>query len=131
MTPILVGIISLALLLTLVLVSVHIGTSLMIMSIVGIFLTTGNILISVNILGTTAFSAIREYTFGVIPLFVLMGLLANLSGASVDLFNAADALLRKVKGGLGISTVVANAIFAAITGVSVASAAVFTKIALP
>jgi len=131
MTPIMVGITALVLLLVLVLLGVHIGFSLMTMSIIGIYLTTGNILTSVNILGTTAFSAIREYTFGVIPLFVLMGLLANLSGASIDLFNSADALLRKVKGGLGISTVVANAIFAAITGVSVASAAVFTKIALP
>jgi tripartite ATP-independent transporter DctM subunit len=118
-------------LLLLVILGVHIGSSLMIVSIFGIFLTTGRINTAINILGTTAFSSIREYTFGVIPLFVLMGLLANLSGASSDLFNAADALMRKIKGGLGIATVIANAIFAAITGVSIASAAVFTKIALP
>lgn len=131
MSPVIIGLISLVLLLVMVLMGCHIGTSLMVMSVVGIFLSTGSLNVAINILGTTAFSAIRDYTFGVIPLFVLMGLLANLSGASSDLFNAADALLRKVKGGLAIATVFANAVFAAITGVSIASAAVFTKIALP
>lgn len=131
MSPVTIGLISLILLLAMVLMGCHIGTSLMVMSVVGIYLSTGSLGVAINILGTTAFSAIRDYAFGVIPLFVLMGLLANLSGASSDLFNAADAMLRKVKGGLAIATVFANAIFAAITGVSIASAAVFTKIALP
>ena len=131
MSPVTIGLISLILLLAMVLMGCHIGASLMVMSVVGIYLSTGSLGVAINILGTTAFSAIRDYAFGVIPLFVLMGLLANLSGASSDLFNAADAMLRKVKGGLAIATVFANAIFAAITGVSIASAAVFTKIALP
>ena len=48
-----------------------------------------------------------------------------------DLYDSASLLLKKVRGGVGIATVIANAIFAAITGVTVASAAVFTKIALP
>jgi C4-dicarboxylate transporter DctM subunit len=131
MSAVAVGLIAFILLMVLVLLGVHIGVSLMVMSVIGIYLSTGSWSVATNILGTTAFSSIREYTFGVIPLFVLMGLLANLSGASTELFNAADALLRKVKGGLGIATVAANAVFAAITGVSIASAAVFTKIALP
>ncbi len=131
MEPITVGLIALGLLLVLIIFGFHIAVSLMIMSIVGIYLTTGNIEIAVNILGTTAYSSIREYVFGVIPLFVLMGLLANLSGASAELYDAANAALRRIRGGLGIATVVANAIFAAITGVSIASAAVFTKIAVP
>lgn len=86
---------------------------------------------SVNVLSQSAWGAVRQYMFGVIPLFVLMGLLANLSGASQDLYDSASLLLKKVRGGVGIATVIANAIFAAITGVTVASAAVFTKIALP
>ena len=131
MSPVTIGLISLILLLAMVLMGCHIGTYLIVMSVVGIYLSTGSLGVAINILGTTAFSAIRDYAFGVIPLFVLMGLLANLSGASSDLFNAADAMLRKVKGGLAIATVFANAIFAAITGVSIASAAVFTKIARP
>ena len=110
MSPVTIGLISLILLLAMVLMGCHIGTSLMVMSVVGIYLSTGSLNVAINILGTTAFSAIRDYAFGVIPLFVLMGLLANLSGASSDLFNAADAMLRKVKGGLAIATVFANAI---------------------
>jgi len=51
--------------------------------------------------------------------------------ATRELFASAQALLGRVRGGLGIATVLANALFAAITGVSVASAAVFSKIAIP
>jgi C4-dicarboxylate transporter DctM subunit len=48
-----------------------------------------------------------------------------------DTFEVAQALLRRVRGGLGMATVGANAVFAAVTGVSIASAAVFTKVAVP
>ena len=72
-----------------------------------------------------------DYIFAVIPLFVLMGILANLSGATRDLFSSAQVLFGRIRGGLGIATVIANAVFAAITGVSVASAAVFSKLAIP
>ena len=72
-----------------------------------------------------------DYVFAVAPLFIMMGLLANLSKASNELYDAANALFARVRGGLAIATVIANAIFAAITGVSVASAAIFSKIALP
>jgi tripartite ATP-independent transporter DctM subunit len=67
----------------------------------------------------------------VIPLFVLMGLLVAVSGVGRDTFDVFEWLLRKVKGGLGVATVAANAVFAAITGISIASASVFTKVAVP
>ena len=114
-----------------ILSGVHLGVSLMITSVLGIFLATGNFSTAVNVLGTASFSAIREYIFGVIPLFVLMGLLANMSGASKELYDSSNEMLKKIKGGVGIATIIANAVFAAITGVSIASAAVFTKIAVP
>jgi C4-dicarboxylate transporter DctM subunit len=60
-----------------------------------------------------------------------MGLFANASGASQDLYNAGFAWFGRLPGGLGVVTVVANAVFAAVTGVSIASAAVFSKIAVP
>jgi len=72
-----------------------------------------------------------DYTFTVLPFFVAMGLLASVSGAGYDLYMAANAITGRVRGGLGIGTVLANAVFAAITGVSVASAAIFSKISLP
>ncbi|MCC8060626.1 MAG: TRAP transporter large permease [Clostridiales bacterium] len=126
-----VAIFSLILLLVLIFSGVHLSTSLMFTSTLSVFLFTGRFSTAMNVLSQSAWSAVRQYMFGVIPLFVLMGLLANLSGASQDLYDAASLLLKKVRGGVAIATVVANAIFAAITGVTVASAAVFTKIALP
>jgi C4-dicarboxylate transporter, DctM subunit len=67
----------------------------------------------------------------VIPLFVLMGALVTVSGVGRDTFTVAQALLQRVRGGLGVATVAANALFAAVTGVSVASASVFTQVAVP
>ena len=75
--------------------------------------------------------AISDYLFGVVPLFVLMGLLVSVAGIGRDTFEVAAQLFRRVMGGLGIATVAANAVFAAITGISIASAAVFTKVAVP
>ena len=65
------------------------------------------------------------------PLFVLMGLLVTVADIGRDTFEVAHQILRHVRGGLGIATVAANAVFAAITGISIASAAVFTKVAVP
>lgn len=131
MSALFIIIFTLVTLIFLILAGVHLGVSLMLTSVIGIFLATGNINTAINILGAASFSAIREYIFGVIPLFVLMGLLANMSGASKELYDASNEALKKIKGGVGIATIIANAIFAAITGVSIASAAVFTKIAVP
>ena len=66
-----------------------------------------------------------------VPLFVLMGLLVSESDIGKETFDVARRLLRRLRGGLGIATVAANAIFAAITGSSIASAAVFTRVATP
>ena len=131
MDPITIGLSSIFILVILILIGVHVGVSLALMSVIGIWAVRGNIDIAVNLLGSTAYRAVMDYVFAVVPLFVLMGLLASRSGATRDLFNAAQVLLRGVRGGLGITTVIANAVFAAITGVSVASAAVFSQIALP
>ena len=71
------------------------------------------------------------YVFGVVPLFVLMGLLVSVSDLGKDAYVAANMFMRRIRGGLGIATVAANAVFAAVTGISVASAAVYTKLAVP
>jgi len=127
----LIILITLVLLFVLIMLGVHLSISLMLTAVVTMVLAMGDLGLAIKLLGTTTFSSIREYTFGVIPLFVLMGLFANLSGASKELYDSAGLLLKKVRGGVGIGTIIANAIFAAITGVSIASAAVFTKIAIP
>jgi len=62
---------------------------------------------------------------------VLMGLVVSRADIGRDTFDVANRALGRLKGGLGMATVGANAIFAAITGISIASAAVFAKVAVP
>ena len=69
--------------------------------------------------------------FATVPLFVLMGLFVNVSDVGRDAFRAAQRIFGRIYGGLGVATVAANAVFAAITGISIAAAAIFTKIAVP
>lgn len=126
-----IAMLSLVLLLVLIFSGVHLSTSLMFTSVIGVWLTTGRFATAMNVLAQSAWGAVRSYMFGVIPLFVLMGMFANMSGASRDLYDAASLLMKRLRGGVAIATVVANAIFAAITGVTVASATIFTQIALP
>jgi C4-dicarboxylate transporter DctM subunit len=74
---------------------------------------------------------VSDYVFATVPLFVLMGLFVNVSEIGRDAFVAAQRIFGRVHGGLGVATVAANAVFAAITGISIAAAAIFTKIAVP
>ena len=129
--PLTLASISIVVLFLLILMGVHIGVALASVSVIGIWGITGKLRVAISLLETTAYSAVMDYIFAVIPLFVLMGLLASLSGSTTELFTSAQVFLGRVRGGLGIATVFANAVFAAITGVSVASAAVFSKIAIP
>jgi len=131
MDPISVALLTIAGVFVLVLLGVHIGVSLALLSVLGIWAITGKGAVAISLLNTTAYSSVMDYVFAVIPLFVLMGILANLSGATRDLFSSAQVMFGRIRGGLGIATVFANAVFAAITGVSVASAAVFSKLAVP
>ncbi|MGE5145714.1 MAG: TRAP transporter large permease [Candidatus Eiseniibacteriota bacterium] len=132
MDPITVGLVSVLALTVLVLVGLHVGVALSLTSFVGLYLVTGQRMdVAGNTLASTAFNSIADYVFAVIPLFVLMGLFAMASGATRDLFDAAKSLLGRTRGGVGIATVAANAVFAAVTGVSVASAAIFSRLAVP
>ena len=74
---------------------------------------------------------VTDYTFGVIPMFLLMGAFVSASGMSRELFQAANAFLGHLRGGLGIATVAACGGFAAICGSSVATAATFSTVAYP
>jgi len=131
LAPTTLALISVVLVFGLILLGVHIGVALAAVSVLTLWLITGKFFVAVSLLQTTAYSAVMDYVFAVVPLFVLMGVFSTVSGAIRELFASAQALLGRVRGGIGIATVFANAVFAAITGVSVASAAVFSKIALP
>lgn len=131
MTPFEIGLIALALMGLLVFLGMYVPIALISCSFVGVWAIKGSPLLASKMLGLAANDAISSYFFGVVPLFVLMGFLVSESGMGRDAFDVANALFRRIKGGLGVSTIAANTIFAAITGISIASAAVFTKIAVP
>ncbi|MBU1359486.1 MAG: TRAP transporter large permease [Gammaproteobacteria bacterium] len=118
-------------LLGLVFCGFHIAVSLGVTSLLGIYLVNGDIETVKSFTASTAYEALRDYIFAVIPLFMLMGEFLAKCGAARDLFTLVDRLSRRVPGRLGVATVLANAVFAFVTGVSIAAAAAFSKIAHP
>ena len=119
----------------LVAIGVHIAIALGMTSALGIFMVTGadmNAFHTVqSMLAATAYEAIRDYVFAVIPLFMLMGEFIGKSGTVTDVYRGINRLLRKIPGRLAIATVLGNALFSFVTGVSIASAAAFSRIAYP
>ena len=122
---------SLAILLVLILASVQIGIALGVASVIGVYLAYGDFQIALSILGSTAYDAIRSHALAVIPLFMLMGEIISRSGAAADLYRLCDRALGRLPGRLAAATVLGNAAFAAVSGVAIASAATFSRIAYP
>ena len=131
MTALAMGFLLIALLIMLVLLGMQIAYALLDVAFLGIWLIRDNIDLAFRMLELTTYSGIADYLFATIPLFVLMGLLVSASNVGRDTFEVAEELLRRMICGLGVATVAANTVFAAVTGVSIASAAVFTRIAVP
>lgn len=130
MTGIEIGIIAVIAMLVLIYIGMHISIALMLVSFVAIA-ELRNAGLATRMVAAAANDSLSSYLYGVVPLFVLMGLLVVISGVGRDTFDVFQHIFRRIKGGLGIATVGANGIFASITGISVASAAVFTKVAVP
>src|SRR6201992_1694891 len=86
---------------------------------------------ALKLVGQTSMRTVTDYTFGVIPMFLLMGTFVSNSGMSRELFRAANGFVGHLRGGLGIATVAACGGFAAISGSSVATAATFSAVAYP
>jgi C4-dicarboxylate transporter DctM subunit len=118
-------------LIALALLGVHIGIALGVSSMLGVYFLTGNVDVALSVLGSTSYEAIRNHALAIIPLFVLMGEIINRSGAASDLYKVCDRALSKIPGRLAIATVAGNTLFAAVSGVSIASAATFSRIAYP
>jgi tripartite ATP-independent transporter DctM subunit len=86
---------------------------------------------ALNTLGSFPYSYSAVFTLSVIPLFVLMGSFATVSGMGTDLYRTAYAWIGHRRGGLAAATILACAGFAALSGSSVAAAATMGKVALP
>lgn len=130
MTPLEIGVLAIVVLVVLILIGMPIGIGMLATSFVGVAMIRNDV-VAVRMMTQVANDSLEEYLFAVVPLFVLMGLLVTVSGVGKDTFDVFQKLLRRVTAGLGVATVFANAIFAAITGISIASATVFSRIAVP
>jgi tripartite ATP-independent transporter DctM subunit len=118
-------------LVVMVLMGVHIAVALGMASALGIYLVTGSFAIVERMLASTAYEALRDYVFAVIPLFMLMGEFIARSGAVRDVYRGINRALRRIPGRLALATVLGNAMFSLVTGVSIASAAAFSRISYP
>jgi C4-dicarboxylate transporter, DctM subunit len=118
------------LLFALMLLRVPVGMAMGLVGITGFGLLAG-FGPALKLIGQTSMRTVTDYTFGVIPMFLLMGAFVTNSGMSRELFRAANTFIGHLRGGLGLATIVACAGFAAISGSSVATAATFSTVAYP
>ncbi|HEX7081830.1 MAG TPA: TRAP transporter large permease subunit [Gammaproteobacteria bacterium] len=126
-----IGVLMIVAVLLLIGLGLPIAISLLLTGFVGLVLLERDFGVATRTLALAAEGTVSDYVFATVPLFVLMGLFVNVSDIGRDAFRAAQQIFGRIVGGLGVATVAANAIFAAITGISIASAAIFTKIAVP
>ncbi len=119
-----------ACLLLLLAIGVPVGVSLAGVAAVGLYLSVGASFV-LTTFKTTPYTLASDYNFVVVPMFVLMGAIAGRAGIIGDLYNAAQALLSRVRGSLFMATILAQAGFAAASGSTVVASGVFTRMALP
>jgi C4-dicarboxylate transporter DctM subunit len=122
---------SFPILLALVFLRAPIALAMIAVGAVGTILITGGSAMILNQLKSLTYGTFSNYSFSIIPLFLLMGQFATLSGMSAGLFRAAESFLGHRKGGVAMSAVGACAGFGAICGSSLATAATMGQIALP
>lgn len=128
--PFLVGQIGLALMLVLVLCGVRVVFAASVVGLMGLveLLGWGP---AAGIVGTVPHSKSSVYALSVLPMFIFIGFLAFHAGMTQQLFDAARKWIGWVPGGLAVATVFATAGFAAVSGASTATAAVFSRVAIP
>src|SRR5947208_12887171 len=125
-----VAVIGFVCLFALMLLRVPVGMAMGLVGITGFGYLTG-LQPALKLIGQTTMRTVTDYTFGLSPMFVLMGAFVSVSGISRELFRAANTFVGHWRGGLGIATIGACGGFAAISGSSVATAATFSTVAYP
>jgi C4-dicarboxylate transporter, DctM subunit len=131
MTGVEIGIASVVLIVLLIYSGLYVTVSLGLVSFLGVWIMRGNIDMPISLLSLAVEDTVSDQVFATIPLFALMGLMVSESRLGKDVYEVANFTFYKIRGGLGIATVAANTVFAAITGSSIASASVFTRVSVP
>jgi C4-dicarboxylate transporter DctM subunit len=131
MEPFVVGLLSLVLIVLMIYGGCYVAITLSLVSFLGVWFIKSDPVIAVRMMTLAVTATIRHYDYASIPTFVMMGLIVGKSGFGSDIYQVANQLFRRLRGGLGIATVAANAAFAAVTGSSIAAASVFTRVSVP
>lgn len=131
MTPVEIGLISVIAIVALIYLGVYIPIALGMVSFLAIWIIKGNVDLSFALTKIAIGDSAMEYTFATIPLFVFMGNIVSKAGLGADIYAVMNQGFRRITGGIGMATVGANAVFAAVTGSSIASASVFSKMSVP
>ena len=131
MDPLPLGILSIAAILLLLGLGVHVALALGLVGFLGFVFVTGSVRTALGILTTTPYSTTASFSLTIIPLFILMGSFAIHGRMAQGVYDAAIKWLGRIPGSLGIATTLANAAFGAVCGSAVAAAALFTKLSIP
>ncbi|CAM5221745.1 TRAP transporter large permease protein OS=Castellaniella defragrans OX=75697 GN=HNR28_001725 PE=3 SV=1 [Castellaniella defragrans] len=86
---------------------------------------------AIGVAKAVPYELVGDWNLSAVPMFLLMGYFASASGLTNGLFKAARIFLGRIPGGLASATVIASALFATASGSSVATAAAFSRIAVP
>jgi len=130
MSPEIVGIIGLAVLLILLFSGMWIGAAMAMVGFFGYAYIVG-IQPAFGMVSQIPFTTMAWYPLTCVPLFVFMGIVIFHAGVGKDLYKTAYTLVGQLRGGLAMATVIACALFAAITGVSSPALATLGKVAVP
>lgn len=130
MSPIAIGVLGVVLLFILMFAGMPLGLAFTLVGFAGYAITAG-FAGAFGLLRTVPFTTFSDYSFSVVPLFMLMGAFAYFGRMSEDLYGNAYRLLGNIRGSLAMATIFACGVFSAISGSSVATAATMGKVCLP
>ncbi len=130
MSPLALGLCAIVTMLALILIRIPVAFVIALVGLIGLYTIGGEVLV-VSTLEGLPYTFSSQYSFVVIPMFILMGSFAEISGITRELYTFFYHLLGRVRGGLLMVTTLSSAGFAAISGSTMVNAVVFTRLALP
>ena len=131
MDPITIGLLSFLGMLTLIALHVPVGIAMALAGVAGFYMMTGNLFAAFSMFGSETAGAIASPELIIIPMFLLMGSFAGVSGLAGDLYHLSNSLIGHRRGGLAMATVAGCGGFGAACGSSIATTATMARIALP
>jgi tripartite ATP-independent transporter DctM subunit len=130
MTVTAIGLLGVGLLLVMILLRVPIALALAACGLIG-YAAIDGWAPALKMVGLVPYQLASSYSLSVVPLFILMGAIASRANMATELFQASNAVFSGIRGALTNATIGACTLFGAICGSSIATAATFSKVAIP